>query len=232
MKADVIVISVIALSGLLAAGQAVSRSLDSPPLVKTSRCAPYVPAAPADREITFAAVGDRVTDWRGSRRETSWVTYADQGSVEWVGGQARSSARIQDLPGRVNPVKADVLVILAGTNDVVVAYTNDQVELNLQRIVEKSGVENVLLSSIPPVDSARKQTADFNEFLARVAYRHDWSFVDAGSAVRVRTCEFREGLTADGIDPTPAGARLIGDAIRGVLTTRTAFVADDTSLAR
>jgi lysophospholipase L1-like esterase len=232
MKADVIVISVIALSGLLAAGQAISRSQDSPALVKTSRCAPYVPAAAADREITFAAVGDRVTDWRGARRDVSWVTYADQGPVEWVGGHARSGARIQDLPARVDPVEADVLVILAGTNDVVVAYTNDQIELNLQRIVENSGAENVLLSSIPPVDSARKQTADFNDFLARVAYRHDWSFVDAGSAVRVRTCEFREGLTTDGVRPTPAGARLIGDAIRGVLTTRPTLVADDASVNR
>jgi hypothetical protein len=62
-----------------------------------------------------------------------------------------------------------------------------------------------------------------NEFLSRVAYRHGWSFVDAGSAVQGKDCRYRSGMSSDGIHPTPEGARRIGDAIRAALTGRLEF---------
>jgi lysophospholipase L1-like esterase len=228
VRSEIVVASVIALAGALAIGQAVVDGLaDSPPPKAAGErkrtCDRYEPGPSRDREMTFAAVGDTVTAWRGPDRATSWVTYADRGSVTLRGGIARAGATTGELAAAVRPVEADVLVILTGTTDLRFSQPADQIELNLQRVVDRAGADQVLLSSIPPAPGLAERTAEFNDFLARVAYRHEWSFVDAGSAVRAKNCRYVKDLASDGVRPDEEGARLIGDAVRAALTTRASF---------
>ncbi len=127
----------------------------------------------------------------------------------------------------MDPTDADVLVVLAGRTTSTTCSAGDEVELGLTRIVAAAGVDRVLISSIPPIDDQPQKTADFNELLAKIAYRHDWSFVDAGSAVVRADCRYRKGLSSDGVRPSAEGARIIGEAVRGVLTTRTDLAPTD-----
>ena len=228
MKADAVIASVIVVTGLLASGQAVRQGLEDPPPPPevvdpaSSRCADaYDPAAGDDRRMDIAVVGDRVTAWRSpDDRATSWATYATGRGVRLTDAWVSRDSRVRDLAGKVRPTDADVLVVLAGTNDLDFGAAPDEIELGLTRIAAAARVDDVLISSIPPIDDQPQKTADFNVLLSKIAYRHDWSFVDAGSSVAQDDCQFRQGLSTDGVRPTAEGARIIGEAVRGVLTTR------------
>lgn len=232
MRADVVIASVIAIAGAMAIGQAVSEGLTDPPAQNVGRskgeptppvlCATHRSMPAKDRAISFAAVGDTVTAWRTSKgmNPQSWVTYAAGSNTRLAGGFARPGIGTERISLGVKPVEADVLVLMTGTNDLMFPFAYDNVERSLQRTVDTVGIDRVLVSSIPPVDAYPAKTKEFNEYLARIAYRHDWSFVDAGSTVRGSNCRYRPGLTSDGIVPTREGARLIGEAIRSALTTR------------
>ena len=172
--------------------------------------------------MDVAVVGDLVTSWRPpDDRSTSWVTYASGHGVRITQSWVDRDARVRDLAREVGPSDADVLVVLTGTNDLDLGPVPDEIELAMTRLVDISGIDKVLISSIPPVDHQAQRTADFNELLARIAYRHDWSFVDAGSTVVAANCTYRKGLSDDDVRPSPEGARIIGEAVRGALTTRT-----------
>lgn len=224
MRAEVVIASVIALAGLLAAGQAVSRGLEDPPPPPevvdpaSTRCADaYEPLPGRERRLDITVVGDRVT---AAPAASSWMTYVSGHGVRVTSSFVDGDARARDLVSLVEPSEADVLVVAVGTNDLDYGPVGDEIELSLQRIAERVGVPEVLISSIPPVSGQPQKTADYNDLLARIAYRHDWSFVDAGSVVVADDCRYRKGLGDDEGRPTAEGARLIGEAVRGVLTTR------------
>jgi lysophospholipase L1-like esterase len=229
VRGEVVVASVIALSGLLAAGQAIKEGLKDPPPPEkpfdrsTIRCVDsYEPTVSGHRAVRVAVLGDAVTAWRPpDHPATSWVTYARGNGVRVAQDWVDPDATVQKLSTRVTATRADVLVVLAGTNDLRADTANDQVELGLQRAVERAGVDKVLISSIPPVPYLTQETADFNELLARIAYRHDWSFVDAGTTVVDDNCSFSSGMRGPGARPSAEGARRIGSAVQGALTTRT-----------
>ena len=225
MRAEGVVAAVIAVAGVMAVTQAVMDGLADSPPPPGRLCPTYEPGLQHDTTISFAAVGDTVTDWRKPTRTspTSWVTYTGTAPVHFAGGYAQAGARTDILAAHTRPVDADVLVIMAGTTDVRLGSANDDTELALQHIADRAGAPPVLISSIPPVRGQIEATAQFNEWLARVAYRHAWSFVDAGGAVRTPNCRFRPGLSVNGIRPNAEGARLIGDAVRSALTGRPEF---------
>jgi hypothetical protein len=229
VKAQVAVAVVITLAGVMAITQAVVDGLADPPPQAPPpglSCAPYEPGLQHDAKISFAAVGDVLTDWQAPEGSspTSWVAYAGTAPVRFAGGYAQAGLDAAVLAGRVQPVNADVLVILTGVTDLRFGSANDSIELGLQRIASRVGAEHVLLSSIPPVRGQIEATVQFNDWLARVAYRHGWSFVDAGGAVRTPDCKYRPGLSIHGLRPNAEGARLIGEAIRSALTGRPEFL--------
>jgi lysophospholipase L1-like esterase len=171
--------------------------------------------------MTIAVVGDRVTSWRPpDDRETSWASYVIGDGVRLSRSWVDRDARARDLADEVDRSDADVLVVLVGTNDLTLGAAPDDIELGLTRIAAAAGVDDVLVSSIPPIDHLAQKTADYNVLLSRIAYRHGWSFVDAGASVVRPDCTYRHDLTTDGIRPSAEGARTIGEAIRAVLTSR------------
>lgn len=173
---------------------------------------------PAADAIRMAAVGDSITaaDSRdiagGVPGPGSWVSYAVGPEVEFVGGWAEWGASIARMADAVTePFDADVLVILAGTNDV--GWTApEEIDAGLRTIVDRAGVDAVVLSSVPPLDGAVEEAERMNAELEDVAHRHDWTWVDSAAGLRDGGA-FAEGMSVDGVHPSDAGARVIGEAI-------------------
>lgn len=172
---------------------------------------------PAGDAIRMAAVGDSITDADsedldgGTPGPQSWVSYAVGPEVEFVGGWAVWGASTAQMAEGVEPLEADVLVILAGTNDAG-WMEHDEVGANITAIVEAAEVPAVVLSSVPPIDAAPQSATDLNDSLADLAEEQDWTWVDAAEGVREGN-QFAEGMAYDGLHPTEEGAQVLGEAI-------------------
>lgn len=188
-------------------------------------CAPMPPRAdpppteePTRGAIRMAAVGDSITD--GDSRNLaggvpgplSWVSYAIGPEIEFVGGWAEWGATTERMASALQqPLEADVLVILAGTNDAG-WVPHRQIGIQLRRIADAAAVEDVVLASVPPNDFAVGVTAELNAYLEGFASREGWTWVDAAARLREGD-RYAEGMSYDGVHPTEAGARVLGEAI-------------------
>jgi lysophospholipase L1-like esterase len=113
--------------------------------------------------------------------------------------------------GVVESFDADVLVILAGTNDA--GWTPpEQIAADLVRIVDNAGVPEVVLSSVPPNDFASASSHQLNASLEDIAREQGWTWVDAAAGLREGD-GYAEGMSYDGVHPTEEGARVLGEAI-------------------
>ncbi|QCR20086.1 SGNH/GDSL hydrolase family protein [Agrococcus sp. SGAir0287] len=170
--------------------------------------------------VRMAVVGDSITDAdspdlaSGALGAQSWVSYAVGDGVAFAGGWAQWGARTAQMAdGVAGPLDADVLVILAGTND---AYSDDlaaDVGAQLERIVDRADVEAVVVSSIPPIDAAPDRATAVNAFLEPFVAEHGWTWVDASAGLRDGE-GFAPTMSDDGVHPTADGARILGHAIR------------------
>lgn len=168
------------------------------------------------QSFTFAVAGDSLTAWdnhsfphpAGDFSTVTWTHWAMSSDVELVGGYAREDAMAAEIAEKIIPVEADVLVVMVGTND---AGTTPVTELldQITRIVETTGVETVLISTIPPVDGS----AEYNAALERLAGSQEWAFVDPWVGLRRDDGEWLDGSTNDGVHPTPDSAKLVGAAL-------------------
>jgi len=181
------------------------------------------PAQPApgasDDAVRMAVVGDSITAADsedlagGALGAQSWVSYAIDEDVAFAGGWAQWGARTAQMAdGIAEPFDADVLVILAGTND---AYADDldaEIGAHLVRIVERAGVDEVVLSSIPPLEPAPDRAESVNAFLEPFAAQQGWTWVDATAGLRDGD-GFARATSYDGVHLTEEGARIVGAAI-------------------
>ncbi|WP_336857117.1 SGNH/GDSL hydrolase family protein [Sinomonas albida] len=172
--------------------------------------------------IRFAAVGDSITQgdspdfsigWTGS---LSWVTYAKSPTLVFAGGWALGGAKSANMAANVGPVKADVLVILAGTNDLAVGVPFQQTVANLEHIAETVGAPRVIVSAVPPRNSAPDTTVAFNAALRAAVVGHGWTWTDAPAGLRAGT-RYVPGLTRDGVHPNAAGADVLGKALAAAM---------------
>lgn len=185
-----------------------------------------VSAEPPASAIRLAAIGDSITDADsadlvgGDIGEQSWVGYATGPDITFVGGWAEWGATTAQMASATqHALDADVLVILAGTNDVN-ATPFDQIGANIRQIVASADVESVVLSSVPPIDYSPGRTEELNAYLEGLAGDEGWTWVDASAGLREGR-RFATGMSYDGIHPTAEGARVIGEAIRAaILETR------------
>jgi lysophospholipase L1-like esterase len=170
----------------------------------------------------FVAVGDSITVGNslnfggGSTGSLSWVTYARSRNLVFAGGWAVAGATTVRMAQNIRPVKTDILVILAGTNDLAQGVPFSVTSADLDRIVETVGAPRVVVSAIPPRDSAPAATAAFNASLKDFVASRGWEWVDAPSAVRVGAM-YAPGMSADGVHPTEAGAEALGRAFQAAL---------------
>lgn len=185
-------------------------------------CSATPPMAPVtssatSKPVAFAAVGDSITEANssdflaGEIGSRSWVSHVGPGAT-FAGGWALSGARSGAMAENARAVEADVLVILAGTNDVFNDVPFEQSAGNLVRVTEKVGAEKVLVSAIPPIDSDPELSTRFNQQLKQFAVSRGWVFVDPMTGIR-EDDRFAAGMTTDGVHPTEAAAQVIGAAL-------------------
>lgn len=172
---------------------------------------------------TFAAVGDSITDAdspdfaAGDLGDASWTRYVVDDGCAFAGGWAEWGATTALMAESVGPVDADVLVVLAGTNDVAFGIPFDDSAANLDRIVDVVGIEDVVVVSIPPMDALPAGAEAYNERLEGLAAERGWRFVDASAGLRTADGRFAEGMGSDALHPSVEGAGLLGAAIAAAL---------------
>ncbi|KQZ10744.1 hypothetical protein ASD23_00820 [Agromyces sp. Root1464] len=172
---------------------------------------------------TFAAVGDSITDADspdlagGDLGDASWTRYVVDDGFAFVGGWAEWGATTAMMADAVGPVDVDVLVVLAGTNDVAFSIPFEDSAANLERIVEVVGIEDVLVVSIPPMDALPAGAEAYNERLHELATDQGWRWVDASAGLRTADGRFADGMSLDGLHPSVEGARVLGEAIASAL---------------
>jgi lysophospholipase L1-like esterase len=191
----------------------------------SGRTAPASPPAYDPGTIYLAVVGDSITSpWGhlGDREfdETMWLSHVAQPPIVWAGGWAFPGATTADMAANVQPVSdAHVVVILAGTNDGTTTPAAETAD-NLRDVVGTVGADRVIVSSVPPRTSLPAASTELNGRLASLARQEGWEFVDASAGLRDRD-RWVEGMTDDGVHPTPKGQAVLGAAIReAVLRTR------------
>jgi lysophospholipase L1-like esterase len=176
-------------------------------------------ATPSVRPVTFAAVGDSVTEANspdfgtGKIGDGSWVAYASGPAVQFAGGWADGGVVSAVMSDHVRAVPADVLVIVAGTNDAGQGVPFEQTAANLKAIAATVGAKRVIVSAIPPRDAEPELATRFNAELKPFVEAQGWTFVDAMAGLRKADAN-APGLTSDGVHPTKAGARIVGLALQ------------------
>lgn len=169
-------------------------------------------ATPTAKVITVAAVGDSITegnsqDFNNGRLGTlSWPSALPDGK-QFVGGWAKKSATTQVMLDNVKPVAADVLVVIAGTNDLGKVEFETSAA-NIGAIVAKVGAKRAIISAIPPYDPSPEKAVSYNIQLVAFAKAQGWTFVDAMAGVR-NGDRYAPGMTGDGVHPTQAAVDLI-----------------------
>lgn len=207
----------IALAALALAGCASAPVVVSEPLTRERDRADITP-------ISFAVVGDSITAWTSMEPgESSWVGSAAAARVTLAGGWAVSGATTSDMLGAIEAVPdADVLVIMAGTNDFLPEFPDWTLDASLHRITAiaaETAIDRVVLSAIAPNDHRTERTTEFNTALAELAARHHWTWVDPWSFVRNGSGGFVPGVSADGIHPSTQVEMQVGTLLRAAIVT-------------
>jgi GDSL-like Lipase/Acylhydrolase family len=189
-------------------------TLGAPP-AKTSR-------AGAPSATTFAVMGDSISAGHNPYLTdgvdtTTWISYARSHTVEWVGGWTHPGSTTTDLVDHVAPLGADVLVVLAGTNNVNHGLPFVTAEWDLTAIGDRCACGALLVVAIPPDERAPLGAAeDFNTRLEALAALRGWSYVDPWDAER-DGLRWRAGRSYDGLHPVPEVYPTVGALIEAAI---------------
>jgi lysophospholipase L1-like esterase len=175
------------------------------------------------RESSFVVVGDSITAGtadpiRGPDVDAadSWVLAAIGEPLTFLGGWATPGATTAGMRDGVERYDAHQLVLMAGTNDLGSSVPWDASEDHLVDIVERVGIDRVVLAAVPPLDPLPAQVVEYNRRLELLADREGWIYVDPWTGVS-RNGSFTEGASRDGVHPVPAAAEQAGERLREVL---------------
>lgn len=188
------------------------------------------PLAAGAQAVTFAVVGDSITADHAypdqvARRivgERSWAAFAQQPGTAFAGGWALGGATTAQMLEGFQPVPADVLVMIAGTNDIHAGVPFEQIGENMRAIVAAADLPRVIVSSVPPRDDFRERTLEYNAWLHDFVAGQGWGWIDGARGLRDdnQPGRYAEGLTYDGIHPSRAGAEVLGSAVLSALGTQ------------
>lgn len=189
---------------------------------------PAVHLPPAGTPGTVVVVGDSVTQAdspsvpTGRFGPNSWASTVDRVPVDVRGGWAVRGATTTDMLAGVRgttgaALAGDVLVLMAGTNDVRFGVSWAESERNLERIVAAVGADRVILCTIVPLDEDPAGGRRFNTRLRALAEDDGWELVDSAAGVRNADGGWVPGTSDDGLHPNRVGAGLIGSIVRHAL---------------
>ncbi|MDN5726442.1 MAG: GDSL-type esterase/lipase family protein [Propionibacteriales bacterium] len=225
-----VVIAAFTLLALVAGVAYLGMADRQPPLTSDGFPMAQPVAAAGAQALTFAVVGDSITADHAfpsqvARRivgERSWAAFAQTPGTAFVGGWARGGATTAEMLAGFEPVDADVLVMIAGTNDIHAGVPFEQIGANMRSIVDVADLPRVIVSSVPPRNDFRERTLAYNAWLHDFVAEQGWGWIDGARGLRDdnRPGMYAEGLTYDGIHPSRAGAKILGAAVLGALGTQ------------
>lgn len=164
---------------------------------------------------SLTAGGGRMLSW-GLTPDT-WITYAEGDGVDYVGGWAKGGTTVEQQAANVTAIpRVDVLVLMAGTNDVRHGISFAEAEASYDSIVKTLHPKHVIIGAIPPNDRHPQQAAVYERQLKAYVATTKWDFVDPWSFARDGLV-YRSGTSIDGIHPTTSGYRKIGETFRSAI---------------
>ena len=182
-------------------------------------------AEPGD--VVLVVVGDSLT--AGSQPladgevqgEGSWVPAALGDPLVLGGGWAVPGATTGDMRQGIARVDGDVLVLMAGTNDIASGVDWNASRDNVLAITRTMRIDAVVVSAIPPSAGHAEDATAFNEQLRQVAIEQGWTFVDPWEPARDGV-GWVPGDTVDGVHPTQEVADEVGRTLRAAVLARAA----------
>jgi lysophospholipase L1-like esterase len=188
-------------------------------LAVTTAFVPGCRASSQTQVISLAYAGDSTT-----AQPDSWIFQLTDPRITAVGGFAHDGYTSQQVLSNITSVKADVLVVMLGINDLHFVQTENiqGIVANVNRIVAKVGALRVIVSAVAPSDvtywatnatDSRSAQSKLNIALKRDSVAHQWMFVDPYSQIRLSDGGYRNGYTADNIHPTAAGSAIVATAM-------------------
>ena len=136
-----------------------------------------VSAAP----LRFSVVGDSITagcQWplTDHTEPCTWPYWVEKAGLDFVGGWAQPRADSELMAENVKHENADVVVILAGTNNVNTGLTFAETADTYTRIVATVGAPRVVVLLLPPFQkfAPTGEVAAYNMQLAQFARAHGW----------------------------------------------------------
>lgn len=171
-------------------------------------------------EVSFSVAGDSITATHDRitgepRGELSWVNWAVTPKVEFVGGYAASGMMGSEIDqNMVAPFDGDVLVVMAGTNDVMKYVPTATTLAHIDSIITRSEIPNVLVSAIAPTDRDPAAALAFNVELAAHAGARGWTFTDPWTTFRAADGTWVPGAAYDPFHPTGATQAVVGATLR------------------
>ncbi|SDC06540.1 Lysophospholipase L1 [Geodermatophilus telluris] len=199
-------------------------------LVSTAACTATPDVQAEDREpeeVVLVVVGDSLTAGTEPladgevRGQGSWVPAALGDPLVLGGGWAVPGATTGDMRQGVGRVDGDVLLVMAGTNDVAQGVAWEASRDNLLTVTRTLRLDEVIVSAIPPsADHAAAATA-YNEQLRQFALEQGWTYVDPWETARDGE-GWVAGGSADGIHPTQQVADEVGRTLRVAVLARAA----------
>jgi hypothetical protein len=107
---------------------------------------------------------------------------------------------------------ADVLVVMAGTNDLVRGLSWEQSAAHLEGVVAAVGAPIAVVVAIAPNEPRPAARNGYNAALADLAGRNGWTYLDPWGEVDAGG-SFTPGASPDGTHLTPAVAADVGSRL-------------------
>ncbi|TCL87362.1 lysophospholipase L1-like esterase [Curtobacterium sp. PhB142] len=179
----------------------------------TATPTPSVTPKPTPSTISVTYAGDSLTAMDGS-----WMRQMNDKTLKNIGGTAIGGATTPRILTRSSAKDADVLVVMAGTNDLRYAYSSKSIQQNIGKIVTKIGARHVVIAAIAPSNitkygkkriDRRKQGEILNRDLQNYALTHGYLFVDPWAADRQLNGGWPSSRTYDGVHPTVAMSKKV-----------------------
>jgi lysophospholipase L1-like esterase len=184
-------------------------------------------SATASGQPRVVVVGDSITEAdspnfdAGDIGPDSWAAEADASGAAVVGGWAHAGATTGDMLAGLDqrrPPPTDVLVIMAGNNDVDRQAPTAVILENLKQIAARVPARRVVLSTLAPENALASAVQQVNSRLPTLARNAGWQLVDPMRAIRDADGNYLPGMTSDGVHPTRRAAQLIALALLPSLT--------------
>ena len=179
----------------------------------TATATPTPAPTPTPSTISFTYAGDSLT-----AMDASWMRQLKDPALTNVGGTAIGGATSTRILTRSSSHDADVLVVMAGTNDLRYGYSTKSILRNIDQITKKVGADHVVIAAIAPSNitnyskkhiDRRKQGEILNRDLQNHALTRGWMFVDPWAADRQLNGGWPRSRTIDGVHPTVAMSKKV-----------------------